>query len=174
MSMHSTATFRILGNAATAQNLFVIYNTHATKVVDVRRVVMQMDATVVLTAVMPIIRSCRIASYSGGTALDKINWGAGATDVAVQVVGANAADNGAATAITATPGATLWQQYGMRMHTLVGQVLGTDNNVVSAISETYPIRLGLNQGLLVHIAAAAGTSNPATNHYFVQCAWEET
>jgi hypothetical protein len=174
MSMHSAASFRILGNAAVAQNLFVIMNTHASKIVEVRRLVMQMDATVVLTAVMPIIKTCRIASFTGGTALSKIDWGAVASDGAVQVVGANAADGGAATAITATPGATLWQQYGMRMHTLVGQVLGVDNNVVSAISESYPIRLAQNQGLLVHILAAATTSNPATNHYFVECAWEET
>jgi hypothetical protein len=174
MSMHSAASFRILGAAAVAQNLFVIYNTHASKIVEVRRLVMQMDATVVLTAVMPIVKTCRIASYSGGTALSKIDWGAGASDAAIQVVGANAADGGAATAITATPGATLWQQYGMRMHTLVGQVLGVDNNVLSAISENYPVRLAQNQGLLVHIVAAATASNPATNHYFVECAWEET
>jgi hypothetical protein len=174
MSMHSAASFRTLGNAATAHNLFVIYNTHATKIVTVRRLVMQMDATAVLTAVMPIHKTCRIASYSGGTALAKVDWGAVASDVAVQVFGATASDGGAATAITATPTAALWQQYGMRMPTLVGQVQGIDNNVVSAISETYPIRLATNQGLLVHIVAAAAASNPATNHYFIQCAWEET
>jgi hypothetical protein len=174
MSMHSAATFRILGNAAVAHNLFVILNTHASKIVTVRRLVMQMDVTVVLTAVMPITKACRIASFTGGTALAKVDWGAVASDAAVQVFGANASDGGAATAITATPTATLWQQYGMRMHTLVGQVQGIDNNVVSAISENYPIRLAQNQGLLVHIVAAAAASNPATNHYFIQCAWEET
>jgi hypothetical protein len=173
MSMHSAASFRTLGAAAVAQNLFVIMNTHASKIVEVRRLVMQMDATVVLTAVMPIIRTCRIASYSGGTALSKIDWGATASDAAVQVVGGSSAD-GTNSAITATPTAALWQQYGMRMHTLVGQVQGIDNNVVSAISENYPIRLAQNQGLLVHIVAAAAASNPATNHYFIQCAWEET
>jgi len=174
MSMHSAASFRTLGAAAVAQNLFVIYNTHASKIVEVRRLVMQMDATVVLTAVMPIHKACRIASYSGGTALAKVDWGAVASDAAVQVFGATASDGGAATAITATPTAAIWQQYGMRMHTLVGQVQGIDNNVVSAISENYPIRLAQNQGLLVHIVAAAVASNPATNHYFIQCAWEET
>jgi hypothetical protein len=174
MGMHSAATFRTLGTAAVAQNLFVIYNTTSAQTVLVRRLVMQMDATAVLTAVMPIIKTCRIASYSGGQALSKIDWGATTSSAAVQLVGTNIADGGAATAITATPGATLWQQYGMRMHTLVGQVQGIDNNVVSGITENYPIRLGVGQGLLVHIVAAATTSNPATNHYFVQCAWEET
>jgi hypothetical protein len=174
MSMHSAASFRTLGAAAVAQNLFVILNTHATKIVTVRRLVMQMDATVVLTAVMPIVKTCRIASYSGGNALTKVDWGAVASDAAVQLINAATADGTAGTAITATPTATLWQQYGMRMHTLVGQVQGIDNNVITGISETYPIRLAQNQGLLVHIVAAATASNPATNHYFVQCAWEET
>lgn len=174
MSMHSAASFRTLGNAATTQNLFVIYNTSPTKIVDVRRLVMQMDATAVLTAVMPLVKTCRIASYSGGTALSKIDWAATASDGAIQVVGATASDGGTATAITATPTAALWQQYGMRLHTAVGQILGLDNNVITSISENYPIRLTQNQGILVHIVAAAGTSNPNTNHYFVQCAWEET
>jgi hypothetical protein len=30
-----------------------------------------------------------------------------------------------------------------------------------------------NEALLVHIVAAAGTSNPATNHYVVNVCWEE-
>jgi hypothetical protein len=174
MSMHSAASFRTPGNAATAQNLFVIYNTSSTVVVDVRRLVMQMDATAVLTAVMPIIKTCRITTYSGGNALSKVDWGATASNAAVQVINAATADGTAGTAITATAGVTMWQQYGMRLHTLVGQVLGADNNVLSAISESYPVRLAQNQGLLVHVVAAAGTSNPNTNQWFVQCAWEET
>jgi hypothetical protein len=173
MSMHSAASFRTPGNAAVAQNLFVIRNTHASKIVWVRRLVMQMDATAVLTAVMPLIKTCRISTFSGGNALTKVDWGAEASDAAVQVINAATADGTAGTAITATPGATLWQQFGMRMHTLVGQVLGIDNNVLSAISESHPVRLGQNEGLLVHILAAAAASNPATNHYFVEAAWEE-
>lgn len=174
MSMHSAASFRILGSAGTAHNLFTILNTGATRVVTVRRLIMQMDATAVLTTFMPLVKTCRIAAASGGTVLTKVDWGATASHAEIVVRGANASDGGAATAITATPGATLWQQYGMRMHTNVGQVQGIDNNVLSAIAENYPVRLGSGEGLLVHIVAAAGTSNPATNHYFVQCAWEET
>jgi hypothetical protein len=174
MSMHSAASFRILGNAATAHNLFTIMNNGSNRNVDVRRLVMQMDATAVLTAVMPTVRCCRISSASGGTVLSKVDWGATASHGDIEIRGANASDGGAATAITATPGTTMWQQFGMRLHTAVGQVLGIDNNVLSAISENYPVRLTSGQGLLVHIVAAAGTSNPATNHYFVQAAWEET
>jgi hypothetical protein len=173
MSMHSAASFRIVGNAATAHNLFTIMNNGANRNVDVRRLVVQMDATAVLTTFMPIIRCCRISTASGGTVLSKVDWGPTASHADIEVRGGSSAD-GTNAAITATPGTTMWQQYGMRLHTAVGQVLGIDNNVLSAISENYPVRLTSGQGLLVHIAAAAGTSNPNTNHYFVQAAWEET
>jgi hypothetical protein len=174
MSMHSAASFRTLGAAATAQNFFTIMNTGATRVVTVRRLVMQMDCTAVLTTFMPIMKTCRIAAASGGTVLSKVDWGTTASHADIVVRGATASDGGAATAITATAGATMWQQFGMRLHTAVGQVQGIDNNVLTGISENYPVRLGNGEGLLVHIVAAATSSNPATNHYFVQCAWEET
>jgi hypothetical protein len=173
MSMHSAATFRMVGAAATTQNFLTIVNGGANRIVEVRRLVFQMDATAVLTAVMPIVRTCRISTSSGGTVLTKVDWGTTASHADITVRGGSSAD-GTNTAITATAGATMWQQYGMRMHSVVGQVLGIDNNVLSAISESYPVRLGNGEGLLVHIVAAAGTSNPNTNHYFVQVAWEET
>jgi hypothetical protein len=172
--MHSATTFRILGAAATAQNFMTILNAGANRIVDVRRVVFQMDATAALTAVMPLIKLCRIAEHANGTALNKVDWGATPSHADIQVKGANDADGAAATAITASAGHTLWQQYGMRLHTAVGQVLGIDNNVLTAISESYPIRLTEGQGLLVHIVAAATASNPATNFYHVMMAWEET
>jgi uncharacterized membrane protein len=174
MSYHSAATFRTLGAAATAQNLFTIYNGHASKVVRVRRCVFQMDATAALTAVMPIIKTCRVSAASAGTALTIVDWdSAAASDALVVARGANASDGGTATAITATPGTTLWQQFGMRLHTAVGQVLAPDNNSLSMICETNPVILRPGEGLLVHIVAAATSSNPNTNHYFVQAAWTE-
>jgi len=175
MSYHSTATFRTIGAVATAQNFFTLFNGHASKVVRVRRLVFQMDATAVLTTFMPIKKCCRVAAASGGTALNKVDWdSAAASDALVVARGANASDGGAATAITATPTTqTLWQQFGMRMHTVVGQVLGPDNNMLPVIVETNPVILRPGEGLLVHLVAAATTSNPVTNHYFVTCAWTE-
>lgn len=174
MSYHSAATFRTLGAAATAQNFFTIMNGDASRVVRVRRLVFQMDATAVLTAVMPIIKTCRISAASGGTALTKVDWDtSAASDADVVCRGATASDGGSATAITATPGTTLWQQFGMRLHTAVGQVLAPDNNSLSIICESTPVILRPGEGLLVHIVAAATSSNPATNHYFVQCVWTE-
>jgi hypothetical protein len=176
MPTFSAATFRTVGAAATTQNLFSIWNNGANRVVRVRRLVMQMDATAVLTTFMPIIKTSRVtAAPGGGVTLTQVPWdnNGGASHADVICKGECSADGGSRTALTGTPGAVLWQQYGMRLHTAVGQVLGIDNNVLSAISESFPVVLRSGEGLIVHIVAAATTSNPATNHYFVQCAWDE-
>jgi hypothetical protein len=176
MATFSAATFRTIGAAATAQNLFSIWNGGANRIVRIRRLVMQMDATAVLTAVMPIVKTSRVASAPGaGITLTKVSWDTAdaASHADIVVKGEVSADGGTRTALTGTPGSVLWQQYGMRLHTAVGQVLGIDNNVLSSITEGIPVVLRANEGLMVHIVAAATASNPATNHYFVQCAWDE-
>jgi len=176
MPTFSSATFRTIGAAATTQNIFSIFNSGTNRVVRIRRLVMQMDATAVLTAVMPICKTSRVtAAPGGGVALAQVVWdtAGGASHADVVVKGECSVDGGTRTALTGTPGAVLWQQYGMRMHTVVGQVLGIDNNVLSAVTENLPVVLRQNQGLIVHMVAAAAASNPATNHYFVQCVWDE-
>jgi len=171
---YTAASFRILGTAATPHNLFTIENTHATTLVKVRRLVLQLDATVVLTSVMPLIKSSRCAVPSGGTALAKAKFDTTATsDAAVIVRGANASDGGVATAITATAGDIMWQQYSMRLHTAVGQVIGVDSPMLPTLVEDTPVILRQNEALLVQVVASAGASNPATNHWFVQVVWEE-
>jgi len=176
MPTFSAASFRTIGNAAVAQSLFSIWNNGANRVVRVRRLVMQMDATAVLTAVMPLVKTSRVIAAPGaGITLTKARWDTGLDDTHADVVvkGACSADGGSLTAITGTPGEILWQQYGMRLHTAVGQVLGLDNNVLTSITESFPVVLRSGQGLIVHVVAAATSSNPNTNHYFTQCVWDE-
>ena len=170
MNTYSTASFRTLGNAATAQNLFTILNTGTSRTVRIKKVEFSMDATVVLTAVSPLVYLCRIAAASGGTALNKVSLGQEQSSPKVEARGATASGGGAATAITATPGVTLWQAFCMRLHTAVGQVLGTPSQL---IPDDNGVELAPGQGILVHIVAAAAGSNPATNHYSVSCLWEE-
>jgi len=176
MSHFSACTFRTLGAAATTQNIFSLENTAgSTRNVRIKRLVFQMDATAVLTAVMPLFKTSRpTALPTGGTALGKAQFNTGVASVANVVArGATASDGGAATAITATPGTIMWQQYAMRLHTAVGQVLALDNNVLTAISADNPVILAPGEAILVQCVAAATSSNPATNHYMVMCAWEE-
>ena len=171
MAQFSVATFRTVGAAALTQNLFSIWNG-SDKVVRIQQLIMQMDATVVLTAVMPLIKTSRVSvAPDAGVTLTKVAYDAGnpVSESLLIVKGECSVDGGTRTALTGTPDAVLWQQYGFRLHTAVGQVLGTDNKLLPS-----PIVLRRDQGLIVHIVAAATTSNPATNSYFVQCLWEES
>jgi hypothetical protein len=176
MPTYSTTTFRTIGAAATTQNLFSIWNGGANRIVRIRRLVMQMDCTAVLTGVMPIIKTSRISSApTSGQLTTKVGWDTSLAASHADIVtrGEVTSDGGSRTALVSTPGDVLWQQYGMRLHTAVGQVLGLDNNVLTSITESFPVVLRANQGLVVHVLASAAASNPATNHYFVQCVWDE-
>lgn len=173
-------TFRTLGAAATPHTLFTLENTAGSPVVvTIRRLMFQMDATAVLTAVMPQIKTSRVtgALPSGGTTLVKGTFDTQQSSAANVIArGATASDGGVATAITASPGTVHWQQYGMRMHTVVGQVLTFDNNLLPGFIDNpnnASFKLAAGEAIMVQLVATAGTSNPATNHYTVSCAWEE-
>jgi hypothetical protein len=171
----AAASFRTLGTAATPHNLFTIENIDATKLVTIRRITVQLDATAVLVSVMPQVKLSRATAVpTGGTVIAKGQFDtANASNANTIIRGGNASDGGVATAITSTAGTTLWQQYCMRMHTVVGQVLAPDNNVAPLIVETQNLILRQNQALLIQIVASAGASNPATNHWFCNIVWEE-
>jgi len=171
------ATFRTPGRAATAQNLFSIFNASgSTTLVAVRRLVVQMDATAVLTAVAALFKCARSTTLpTNGTTLTKVAVDTNlSSSASVTCLGDASADGtGSGTTLTSTPGTAFWAQYLMRLHTAVGQVIAADENIIPLICDSNPIILRASQGLLVHIVAAATTSNPATNHYVTNCFWEE-
>lgn len=169
----SAASFRILGTAATPHNLLTIENIDATNLVTIRELSIQLDATAVLTAVMPLTKVSRATAVpTGGTTLNKGQWDtANASNANTIVRAGNASDGGVATAITATAGTTLWQEYQMRMHTVVGQVISPPSRMPIVLTKNLILRQ--NQALLVQVVAAAGTSNPATNHWSVCVTWDE-
>lgn len=171
----SAATFRQIGNAATTQNLLTIENISGTDLVYVRKIIYQMDATAVLTTFMPLVKVSRAAGVpTGGTTLSKGQWDtANASDANTIVRGSTATDGGANSGPTATAGTIIWQQFGMRLHTAVGQVLAPDFNLMPTIIELEDVVLRQNEALMVQIVAAAGTSNPATNMYSTCIVWEE-
>lgn len=166
-------TFRTLGAAALLHNLFTIENAAGSSVlVAVTKINFRMDATAVLTDVVPFVKLSRpTALPTGGTVLTKATRDTALTSSASVVCrGATASDGGAATAITATQGAMFKADGGMRMHTLVGQVLLDQTDLCSADN---PIILRAGEALLVCVDAAATTSDPATNHWQVSAVWEE-
>jgi len=175
------STFKTIGGVTQPnQYLFSIENLATSgTVVSIRRLLVQMDATAVLTAVMPLIRSVRHGTPSaGGTTLAKGSFDlTQASSTLVQCRGATASDLG--TAVTLTPvtlGAVQWQQFGMRMHTAVGQVLAPDFDMLPIIvaDVNFNYKLAAGEGLSVYYTTPTTTSNPATNFYFVNCVWSET
>ena len=169
----AAGSFRILGNAATLHNLFTIENAvGSTVLIRVTGLDVKMDATAVLVAVVPFIKLSRpTAMPTGGTVLNKANLDtAMSSNTSVIVRGANAADGGTATAITATQGAMFKAAGGFRMHTAVGQVV-IDGSTL--LPDGRPITLRAGEALLATVDAAVGTSNPATNHWQVGAVWEE-
>ena len=171
----SCATFRTIGSAATPQNLFTIENIDATKLVYIRSIIVQMDETAALTSVTPLIKCSRATGVpTGGTTLAKGLFDtSNASNANTICRGAAASDGGALSAPTATAGDVLWQQYAMRLHTAVGQIVFLDQPMLPVLVDTQNFILRQNQAILVQVVAAAGASNPATNHYSVTCCWEE-
>ncbi|MDP2323532.1 MAG: hypothetical protein Q8N51_05825 [Gammaproteobacteria bacterium] len=170
------ASFRTVGAAALLQNIASIENAAGSTVkVAVTSIVVQMDATAVLVAVMPLTKVSRpTALPTGGTELGKARRRTTQTASASVIVrGATASDGGAATAITATAGPSIRADYNMRLHTAVGQVLGNVLEMMPNYGDDKPLVLEAGEALLVHVDAAATTSNPATNHWQVDIAWEE-
>ena len=171
----SATSFRTLGSAATPHNILTIEDVDATTLVIIRWITVQLDAAAVLSAVMPHIEtSLATAVPTGGTTLNKAEFDTTiASDANTIVRGATASDGGAATAITATAGTSIWQQYNMRLHTAVGQVLGVDGSVLPVLVADVDLVLRQNEALLVQVVSSVGTSNPATNHWVVNVVWEE-
>jgi hypothetical protein len=155
-----------------------LQNSGSDVIVKVKRLVVQLDATVLLASVMPLVRTTRITWQDGGTTLPKGSFDSTETSAATVIARcAQSADAGTPaivrTPITASLGDTIWQQYCMRNHTLAGQILGLDNPVLPTLIENTPFVLRPFESLLVYVTASVGTSNPLTNHWFVQCAWDE-
>jgi hypothetical protein len=176
MPLYTAATFRTVGSAAVAQNLFSIWNGSA-DFISLLQLTFQMDCTAVLTSVMPMIKCSLVDEAPGaGIDLEKCRYSGMrlASDPLVVAKGEASVDGGSRTALTGTPGETVWQQYGMRMHTNVGQVLGADNHLLPKESARLPLVIRKNQGIIVNVVAPTGASNPATNHYFVQALWRES
>lgn len=169
----------ILGNDAVTQTLFSIENGVASRVnVIVREFYVGLDATVALAAVMPLVRTRRAISVSGGITLPKGSFSTSETsDSAVTVRCAM----GEGAPITATATSTVYQVFRMRMHTQVEQVnefAGTGNLLDYGclppvlLDKDFVLKPG--QSLIAQVIAAVGTSNPAlANNWMAQCQWAE-
>lgn len=175
----AAATFRMVGNAATSQNLFRIINGSGTAViVGVRKLNVEMDSTAAQTAVAVDFKVSRsTGTLAGGTTMTKVAQDTALTSDANVVLtgGASADGTNSASAITGvTAGSTLWHQFGSRQQTAAGYQSPDDYNLIPAeLADSEGITLRSGEQLLVQLVTGATTQNPNTNHYVVKCAWDE-
>lgn len=163
-----------LGKNALIQNAFVFENAIGSGVnVNIRRLMIEQDSTVALTTVMPQVKVCRATNVSGGILVDKSNFDTlESSDPFVRIRTPLAEGSH----ITATAGDTIYQQYMMRMHTAVEQVISEAQSVLPRLVEDTGKEFKLRPGesLLVYIVGSAVTSNAAlSNNWQVNCMWEE-
>jgi len=179
----TAATFRTPGNASAnlVQGIMSIYNKPSSySFIYIRRILVQVDCTAVLTAVMPqvITSRCNMGTPSGGTVLTPTVFDTSTEAKAtVEVRGAASADGTLSSPglFSGTPMVPImWEQYCMRIHTGYGQVLGPDNTVAPALlSDNNIFTLYPTETLVVQVVAAVASSNPVTNHWWAECVWEE-
>lgn len=177
-----TTTYRMVGNAATTQNLFTISNASGSNItVTLRRLMLQMDTVTVMTYIMPQIKCTRTTvPTSGGYQQAKIAFDSATTSSTYVLCWGGAYIDGtlatAAISVTPTASLALWQQFGMHMYTLVGQILAVDCDmlpVLVADNALAPFKLAANEAITVHLVAGSTYQNIAGHNYFVNCVWEE-
>lgn len=165
----------IFGNDALTQNLFAIENLRPSRVdLHISRLVMQMDALAVYTAVMPLVKTSRATAITGGIVLEKGQFDTSQSSDSNCVF---RAANAESARITATQGSVVWERFPGRMHTAVEQQQAVDNYFLTLLpslvaDQHFILRPGEN--LLVQVVAAAVAANPlANNNWFVECVFEE-
>jgi hypothetical protein len=163
----------IIGNNSVTQHLFALENAIGSRVdVYPQRLVVQNDTIAALASVMPQVKISRGTSISGGVLLDKSKFDTlQSSDSFVRLRSAM----GEGSAITASAGTTLWQQYVGRMPTVVEQVLGSDENALPRLVDNPLFRLRLRPGesMLVSVVGAAASNAALTDNWSVNCQWEE-
>lgn len=162
-----------LGNDKTTQNLFVASNgANSRHNMRIKRVIIQLDSTGALTAVMPEVRIARVTgAVSGGVSIPKFPWDTTQTsDSEISFYQAVSYGN----PVTASPATTIWQKFDARQHTQIGQFISNDLPLLPTIISDDPYILRPGQSLVAYVVGAAVTSNPGiSNSWYMQLVWEE-
>jgi hypothetical protein len=172
IGLYAATTFRTLGSAATPQNLLTLENPAANlNNVVIRDCTIMSDSTVALaTVAQQAILSKPAVLPTGGTVLVAVKYKTSYVNATAILRGATASDGGVATAITATPGTSIWQQFLDRPHTVVGWFTHPNYRMVPDIgADLRQLILAPGESILVQLVGNA----PATTHMICNIAWTE-
>ena len=154
----------------------IIYASGSTVTVSVKKLCVDMYATVVkaVTVPPPVVRIWKVTVLpTNGTTLAKTKVGGTTTSSgAVTVLGDASADGtGSATTLTATlpAGTFIEQKFASRIITAVGEV----NTRIIHFDFEDGITLNGLEGLVIFIDYTAATSNPTTDMWIASIQWTE-
>jgi hypothetical protein len=164
----------VAGGDRLAQNVMIIENGPLSSVnMYVKRFSIQDEISVVLTSVMPLVKASRItAAVVNGVRLGKVPFDTqlvSDSNVKLWCALTNYAE------LDATAGFTGYSQYAFRSHTVVGQVISDDRNILPLLVENTGDKWTLLPGesLLVQIVSPTTLSNTSAHTWFAQVVWEE-
>ena len=169
-------TYIGLGNDELVQNLFTIENGLDSLVdVYVRRLAVQLDATVALTTVMPIVSLYRASSVSGGIEIPvKTPLNTSQTSDSNVVFRSTVFDRYPIAATVST--AATWRQFCSKMQSAAEQQQAVDFNVLPTLVERTGNEWVLKPGeyAVVCVDSPDVRANPQnSNNWMIECVWEE-
>ena len=170
--LYVCSTFRTLGVAAATQNLFTLENPAAsTKNVVIRGLNIMSDSLAALLTIAPqAILSKPAVLPTGGTVLSAVKYKTSMATAVAIARGGTASDGGGATAITATAGTSIWQQYLDRQATSVGNIPHPNYSMIPDVgADLRQLILVPGESVLIQLV----TSVAATTHLIVNCNWTE-
>lgn len=166
-------TFRQLGIAGTTgQKLLTIFNAvGSTVIVEVDFIGTDLMSTAARVVEQPLLRAHKITTLpTGGTAVTKTAEDSTQTSSAsVTILQGTASEGGAATAITATAGNIINQEFGSRLLTATGYETGHRAEWFN----NYPWTLRAGEGILVNLDYNTATQNPVTDKWVNLIHWQE-
>jgi hypothetical protein len=170
--LFACSSFRTLGAASSPQNLFALLNPLAsTKNLVLRQLTVASDSTVALATVsQQAVLSKPAVLPTGGTTLAAVKYRTSYAAAVGVPLGGTASDGGGATAITATAGSNIWQQFLDRPQTAAGWFPHPTYSMLPDVgADLRQLILAPGESVLVQLV----TSVPATTHLLVNCAWTE-
>ena len=180
------ATSYISGSNETdrTQALLTIENSGSDSpvIVKILKLVTQLDCTATLTALIPLVRTRRLVGLpTGGTELYKETFDTiynSAPNVILRSHCTTGSASGGGGGVSVTPilletGSVCWQQCCTKLATGDGSMTGFDNNNLPLLTADTPFILRPNEAIGIVVNSLVASSNPVSNRYFVQCAWEE-
>lgn len=171
------ASFRVVGNSATPQNIFSIENGSSSAVlVALREIELMCDSTAAQTKIFLARLSRSTALPTGGTALSKGVFDTAQTSDSNVIFRSGASADGTNSAITATAGTTLYEEFIDRPQTAVGYYALEPIHLLPGIAEgaaNDPVILRAGEAVLVQIMTTTGADNVSTISYACQATVEE-